>query len=89
MIKRDDSRKKTSGLGLKKRSLIALLKPYDVLMFRDNGREEYLIVERIEHEKILGKYISDSKIERKSMSMDEIVEREPRVAYLQEILSAQ
>lgn len=76
-----------SGDELKRRSLVALLKPDDVIMFKSGGKKEYILVRKVKDGVVYGDYLKISG--RRKMSLDEVATRDPRVAYLQKILSTQ
>lgn len=89
-----DDRKESGPHGkeieMKRKSLLRLLKPNDVLMFEDDGKRSYLFVQKIDGDSVCGEYLCDSgEREKKSISIDEIASRDPYVAYLQKILVPQ
>ena len=89
---REEIKESSDGDERRKSSLVVLLGPGDVIEFNGDCGSEYLLVRSIGKKKVMvyGDYIDASrKITRRSMSLDEIARRDPRVAYLQKILAAQ
>lgn len=77
---------------MKKKNLLSLLKSGDAFLFKNGSVKEYFFVGRTmrRKEQVEGIYLDYSgKREKRIMSYDEIISRNPRVAYFQEIIAAQ
>ena len=84
--------KVNEAITLKKKNLLSLLKPGDAFMFQEGEEAKYFFVERVivQDGKVEGKYLDRSgRLNKVAISFDEIISRNPRVAYFQEILAAQ
>ena len=82
------------AITLRKKNLLSRrLQPGDIFMFKEGRRStEYFFVKRIMVRRgmIEGKYLDLSgRSDKVTMSFDEIISRNPRVAYFQEILLEQ
>ena len=84
------SEKSKNDLRERRRDLLTRLGSDDVLMFNENGKREYFIVSSIGPTKkfVSGNFRYDSEdAPKRRISLDEIADRDPKVAYLQDILS--
>ena len=80
-----------NSMVLRKKNILKLLKPCDAFMFQDCEEVEYFFVKRVmvQDERIEGKYFGSFGMMDRIMSYDEIISRNARVAYFQEIVAAQ
>lgn len=88
----NEEERKLDVMTLKKKNLLSLLQPSDAFRFNKGRAVEYLFVKRIRvrGEIIKGKYLDHSgRLNDVVMSFDEIISRNPRIAYFQEILAVQ
>jgi hypothetical protein len=85
-VKEEADEDSEGGLLKREKSLKARLRPDDALLFEQDGKREYFLVDEINRdERIIRGIYYDGKRVKITFSLDDLAVRNPLVAYFQEI----